>query len=72
MKKDVAKWQTSPEVLSSPVMTPKGMAIAQAKGDDSTASSGHRRGESSVDQIPLLDSQSVGSSGIESTDNVKT
>ena len=44
MKKDVAKWQTSPELYLSPLLQP-----SQTDGDQ-----GHRP-RSSVDTIPLLD-----------------
>lgn len=68
MKKDVAKWQTSPETMNSPLLTPKaegGAATPQVR-DDSQAANGHRRGESSVDDIPLLDTQTGGSTTTES------
>jgi len=64
MKKDVAKWQTSPETFSSPVMTPKAeddSTTPQVKDNESNNGNGHRRGGSSVDNIPLLDTQTGGS-----------
>ncbi len=64
MKKDVAKWQTSPETFSSPMMTPKAeddSTTPQVKDNESNNGNGHRRGGSSVDNIPLLDTQTGGS-----------
>ena len=69
MKKDVAKWQASPEVFSSPLMTPKpqdGSITPQPTATDN-GKSGHRRSEGSIDQIPLLDTQHEGSTGTEET-----
>ena len=70
MKKDVAKWQTSPEAFSSPLMTPKAedgsVTPQQQRGTDETnGKNGHKRSESSIDQIPMLDAQHEGSSGSE-------
>ena len=72
MKKDVAKWQASPEVFSSPLMTPKpqdGAATPQPIGvDDPSNKNGHKRSEGSIDQIPLLDTQHEGSTATEKFD----
>ncbi len=61
MKSDVAKWQTSPEVFSSPLLTPRaenGSATPQQqRSPELTRISGHKS-ESSIDQIPLLDAHS--------------
>ena len=70
MKKDVAKWQTSPDAFSSPLMTPKaenGSATPQRQQntDDKSGAHGHKRSESSIDQIPMLDAQHERSSRIE-------
>ena len=69
MKKDVAKWQASPEVFSSPLITPKpqdGAATPQPMGlNDASSKNGHKRSEGSIDQIPLLDTQHEGSTGTE-------
>lgn len=70
MKKDVAKWQTSPDAFSSPLMTPKAengsVTPQQQRSTDETSSkSGHKRNASSIDRIPMLDAQHEGSSGRE-------
>ena len=70
MKKDVAKWQTSPDAFSSPLMTPKaenGSVTPQQQWftDSTSGKSGHKRSESGIDQIPMLDAQHEGSSGME-------
>ena len=70
MKKDVAKWQTSPDVFSSPLMTPKAedgsITPQQQRGTDGkSGTSGHERSESSIDRIPMLDAQHEGPSGME-------
>lgn len=73
MKREVAKWQNSPD-MTSPLMTPKGDTAAVAGmlglslGEAATLSgegSGHARNKS-VDKIPLL-SEDVpgGSTGID-------
>lgn len=66
MKKDVAKWQASPDVFSSPLMTPRpqeGLASPQTKSMDES-SSNHKRSEDSIDRIPLLDTPYEGSTGL--------
>ena len=70
MKKDVAKWQTSPDVFSSPLMTPKAedgsVTPQQQRGTAETnGTSGHERSESSIDRILMLDAQHEGPSGME-------
>ncbi|CAF9934176.1 MAG: hypothetical protein ALECFALPRED_005879 [Alectoria fallacina] len=70
LKKDVAKWQTSPDAFSSPLMTPKaenGSVTPQRQRniDETRSKSVHKRSESSIDQIPMLDAQEEGSSGKE-------
>lgn len=60
MKKDVAKWQTSPEIFSSPLMTPKaenGASTPQQGGLDDTSKQIGHKSRGSIDRIPLLDSQ---------------
>ena len=69
MKKDVAKWQTSPDAFSSPLMTPKaehGSATPQQQraADETRGKNEYTRSES-IDQIPMLDAQHEGSSGME-------
>lgn len=51
MKKDVAKWQTSPDAFSSPLMTPKaenGSVTPQQQwsNDETSSKSSHKRNES--------------------------
>ncbi|KAL9138142.1 MAG: hypothetical protein Q9175_000659 [Cornicularia normoerica] len=70
VKKDVAKWQTSPDAFSSPLMTPRaedGSVTPQQQRsiDETSGKSGHKRSESSIDQIPMLDAQHEGSSEME-------
>jgi hypothetical protein len=58
MKREVQKWQNSPDMMTSPLMTPRpdtsmelGKVLEDSKEDKSTT---HER-SSSVDKIPLLD-----------------
>ena len=67
MKKDVAKWQASPDISTSPLMTPKNQddsARVQPKGLDEP-SSNHKRSQGSIDHIPLLDVSHEGPTGSE-------
>lgn len=70
LKKDVAKWQTSPEPLASPITTPKADNKPSMSQSHTSVSSlektGHRR-KASIDQIPMLDSKNEGATGIEGT-----
>ncbi|KAG4416826.1 hypothetical protein IFR04_010022 [Cadophora malorum] len=65
MKKEVLKWQTSPDMMTSPLMTPRTDggadlgAVLESDGEDK----GHARSRS-VDRIPLLNEQG-GSSGMD-------
>ena len=68
MKKDVAKWQASPDVFSSPLITPKaegGSSTPQQQSclDETAGQHGQERNENSIDLIPMLDSQHEASSG---------
>ena len=57
MKKDVAKWQASPDVITSPMMTPKPPedgSLTPRESSYSTDAPRHKS-ESSIDKIPLLD-----------------
>ncbi|KAI9817828.1 MAG: hypothetical protein M1827_000947 [Pycnora praestabilis] len=77
MRKEVAKWQNSPD-MTSPLLTPKAEGILDlgagspqtlsmaAAGviDDGASDLGHRR-SSSFDKIPLLDSRIEGSTSLE-------
>lgn len=66
MKRDVAKWQASPEIFNSPLITPKAENGAtkpqQRSADDSNKLNGHKSNDS-IDHIPMLDSQSDRSTG---------
>ncbi|KAH9211236.1 hypothetical protein DL95DRAFT_190106 [Leptodontidium sp. 2 PMI_412] len=65
MKKEVLKWQNSPDMMTSPLMTPKADgsaelgAVLESDGEEKS----HAR-SSSVDRIPLLNEQ-IGSSGMD-------
>ena len=61
MKKDIAKWQATPNGVISPVITPKAengpVTPHQRSGsDDINKQLGYPKSEGSVDHIPLLDS----------------
>lgn len=63
MKMEVQKWQNSPDMMTSPLMTPKigeGQDLAALVLDDSAM--GHSR-QGSVDRIPLLND--AGATGID-------
>ncbi|KAH6681873.1 hypothetical protein B0J14DRAFT_648293 [Halenospora varia] len=69
MKAEVAKWQNSPEMMTSPMMTPKtdaGIELGTTIEQDAKL---HTR-SGSVDKIPLLSEQGGGSSGIDSGSKV--
>lgn len=57
MKKEVAKWQNSPDVMSSPLMTPNIDNSRESGGSDSAGK------RNSVDLIPLLHAE--GATGID-------
>lgn len=67
LKKDVTKWQISPDVFNSPQMTPRaeaGYLTDQAvKTEEAGNAEGHKRSEDSIDKIPLLDSQTKTKTG---------
>lgn len=68
LKKDVAKWQASPDVFSSPLMTPKAevgspTTLHPIDQIETINEGGHKRSSNSIDMIPLLDPQSQGSTG---------
>ncbi|KAI9829231.1 MAG: hypothetical protein M1819_006411 [Sarea resinae] len=75
LKKDVAKWQNSPEMSTSPRITPTDLAptpqplsMAAAGGiDDIAVATGHKK-QGSIDQIPMLDSKEGGSTGVQHVD----
>jgi hypothetical protein len=68
MRKDVAKWQNSPDMMTSPLMTPKvdgGSELGAALDAEIALKEGDSHGRSkSLDKIPLLNDMS-GSSGID-------
>lgn len=65
LKKDVTKWQSSPEGSTSPDLAPeKATAVASRVLDDNTATSLSESDKSSIDRIPPLDSKPV-STGVE-------
>lgn len=63
MKKDVAKWQSSPDAPKAEdgSITPQQQRIT----DETSGERRHKRSESSIDQIPMLDAQHEGSSGVD-------
>lgn len=62
MKKEVQKWQNSPDMMTSPIMTPK--TELGAILDEDVGGQGHDR-RRSVDKIPLLSDQMGGATGID-------
>lgn len=77
MKRDMQKWQNSPELLTSPVLTPKGTTptrerdiLSLLEGDPadekafvSSPNTPHQRTPSGdIDMIPLLNEQALGAS----------
>ena len=62
LKKDVVKWQTSPEPAMSPAATPKtgDNTNTSQKQADEDGSHNRRR---SIDQIPMLDAKNEGATG---------
>lgn len=67
LKADVARWQSSPEGMTSPLLTPD---IASASGarilDDSSTNARIEADKASLDRIPLLDS-TVAATGVENS-----
>ncbi|CZS90126.1 probable Integral membrane protein [Rhynchosporium agropyri] len=65
MKKEVLKWQNSPDMMTSPLMTPRTEASADlgAVMEGSSDNKNHAR-SNSVDRIPLLNEQ-IGSSAMD-------
>ena len=68
LKKDVAKWQTSPEPVTSPAITlrAEGKASSLQTHESGTLheKNDHSR-KPSIDQIPMLDAQNEGAAAIE-------
>ncbi|RDH29586.1 hypothetical protein BDQ94DRAFT_150015 [Aspergillus welwitschiae] len=68
LKRDVARWQSSPEGVASPtLLSSDNSATVGAKGLEESASGGSDK--VSVDQIPLLDAQSTGVESGHAADN---
>ncbi|KAM0127538.1 hypothetical protein ACHAP3_008770 [Botrytis cinerea] len=63
MKREVQKWHNSPELTTSPLMTPRSEGGEILSNDGETKRPGHPR-SASLDKIPLLNDQG-GSSGID-------
>jgi hypothetical protein len=62
LKKDVAKWQASPDYTTSPLLTPGLPALATEQGtrllNDAATTSAEDADKSSLDRIPTLDALS--------------
>ncbi|BCS06557.1 F-box protein [Aspergillus luchuensis] len=68
LKKDVARWQSSPEGVSSPtLLSSDNAATVGAKGLEESASGGSDK--VGIGQIPLLDAQSTGVESGQAADN---
>ncbi|PWY70359.1 hypothetical protein BO94DRAFT_560613 [Aspergillus sclerotioniger CBS 115572] len=68
LKKDVARWQSSPEgVISPTLLTSDNAATSGATAVEESASGGSEK--ASIDQIPLLDAHSTGVEGSHVADN---
>lgn len=63
LKQDVARWQSTPEGVNSPMIIPESISGAS----DPRAVPAPLEKRSSVDRIPLLDPSAAASSGVEST-----
>ncbi|TGO42452.1 hypothetical protein BHYA_0008g00420 [Botrytis hyacinthi] len=63
MKREVQKWHNTPELMTSPLMTPRSEGGEMLGNDGETKRPGHPR-STSLDKIPLLNDQG-GSSGID-------
>ena len=62
LKKDVAKWQTSPEQAMSPAATPKTGDNTNTSQKQADEDGNHNR-RRSIDQIPMLDAKNEGATG---------
>lgn len=63
MKREVQKWHNTPELSTSPVMTPK-TENGEILGEDEDGKKSENKGNGGLDKIPLLDHQ-IGSTGID-------
>ena len=64
LKRDVAKWQTSPDPTTSPIMTPKAETITTPRQLDEQPGCARKP---SIDRIPMLDSKPEGATGVAGT-----
>jgi len=66
MKREVQKWQNSPDMITSPLMTPKVEPGAElgASMENDTYGKSHSRSRS-VDKIPMLNEQVGSATGID-------
>ena len=62
LKRDVAKWQSSPDGFTSPILTPNIMAAGSRSLNEMGSTPGDESDKASLDRIPPLDalSQSTG------------
>ncbi|KAI9877403.1 MAG: hypothetical protein M1830_004024 [Pleopsidium flavum] len=76
LRKDVVKWQSSPDLGSSPVLTPRAedgaatpqpLSSAAAGAIDEALDGGEQERSSSFDCIPMLDSKLGGSTALDSS-----
>ena len=70
LKRDVSKWQTSPDMITSPMMTPKAEDCAMTPQRQSIGDAldlGHSRSKS-IDRIPMLDSRNALATGSDKGD----
>lgn len=66
MKREVQKWQNSPDMMTSPLMTPRtdGESELGALTDSEVDGKGHSQNRS-VDKIPMLNEQVSRTTGID-------
>ena len=73
LKRDVAKWQTSPDVMTSPLLTPRAeggiSVLAAAAAAEADAEAGFKR-SASVDRIPPLDERPAATTGLDAGSGV--
>lgn len=68
LKKDVAKWQNSPDMATSPEISANakdGAATPRARSVGPRVEKGEKGSRESIDRIPLLDSKPEGSTGLD-------
>ncbi|PYH90884.1 hypothetical protein BO71DRAFT_386741 [Aspergillus ellipticus CBS 707.79] len=70
LKKDVARWHSSPEGANSPTLASDNGASSEVKPQNEAGVSGNGGSDkASIDQIPLLDAHSTGVDGSHVADN---